>query len=56
VDARGTGLRDQEAQLAVREWQLVERQMQELVVTQKGLEELRASKASDRQCVSSFLG
>jgi hypothetical protein len=43
VEARDTGLRDQEAQLAARERQLVERQMQELVVTQKGLEDLRAS-------------
>jgi hypothetical protein len=35
VDARETGLRDQEARLAA--W---ERQMQELVVAQKGLEDL----------------
>jgi hypothetical protein len=54
--ARDTGLRDQEAQLAARERQLVERQMQELVVTQKGLKDLRASRAGDRQRVWSFLG
>jgi hypothetical protein len=42
VDARDTGLRDQEARLAAREWQLVEWQKQELVVAQKGLEDLRA--------------
>jgi hypothetical protein len=30
-----------------RERQLVERQMQELVITQKGLEDLRASQAGD---------
>jgi hypothetical protein len=40
VDARDTGLRDQEAQLAARDRQLLERQMQELVVIQKGLEDL----------------
>jgi hypothetical protein len=49
-------LRDQEAQLVAREWQLVERQMQELVITQKSLEDLRASRAGDRQRVWSFLG
>jgi hypothetical protein len=43
VDVRDTGLRDQEAQLAAWERQLVERRMQELVVTQKGLKDLRAS-------------
>jgi hypothetical protein len=37
ADARDTGLRDQEAQLVARERQLVEWQMQELVVAQKGL-------------------
>jgi uncharacterized protein (DUF3084 family) len=51
VDARDTGLRDQEAQLVARE-----RQMQELVVVQKGLEDLRASRAGDGQRVWSFLG
>jgi hypothetical protein len=40
VDRRETGLRDQEARLAAREWQQVEHQMQELAVTQKGLEDL----------------
>ena len=40
ADARDTGLRDQEAQLVARERQLVERQMQELAVTRKGLEGL----------------
>jgi hypothetical protein len=40
ADAREAGLRDQEARLAARERQLVERQMQELVVTRKGLEDL----------------
>jgi hypothetical protein len=34
-----------------RERQLVERQMQELVVAQKGLEDLRASRAGDGQRV-----
>jgi hypothetical protein len=34
----------------------VQRQMQELVVPQKGLEDLRASRAGDGQCVWSFLG
>jgi hypothetical protein len=43
VDARDTGLRDQEARLAARERQLAERQMQELVVTQKSLKDLWAS-------------
>jgi hypothetical protein len=43
VDVRDTGLRDQEAQLVAWERQLVERRMQELVVTQKGLKDLRAS-------------
>jgi hypothetical protein len=33
-----------------------ERQMQELVVVQKGLEDLRASRADDRQRVWRFLG
>jgi uncharacterized protein (DUF3084 family) len=56
ADARDTGLRDQEAQLVARERQLVERQMQELVVAQKGLEDLRASRAGDGQRVWSFLG
>jgi hypothetical protein len=49
-------LRDQEAQLAAQEWRLVERQMQELVIAQKGLEDLRASRAGDRHRVQSFLG
>jgi uncharacterized protein (DUF3084 family) len=56
VDARDTGLWDQEARLAARERQLVERQMQELAVTQKGLEDLQASRAGNKQCVWSFLG
>jgi hypothetical protein len=43
ADAWDTGLRDQEA----RGWQLAKRQMQELVVAQKGLEDLRASRAHD---------
>jgi hypothetical protein len=43
ADARDTGLRDQEARLAALERQLAERQLQELVVAQKGLEDLRAS-------------
>jgi hypothetical protein len=49
-------LRDQEARLAVREQQLAERQMQELVVAHKGLEGLQASRASNGQHVWSFLG
>jgi hypothetical protein len=43
ADAWDTGLRDQEARLAALERQLAERQLQELVVAQKGLEDLRAS-------------
>jgi hypothetical protein len=43
ANAREIRLRDQEARLAAQEQQLTERQMQELVVTQKGLEDLRAS-------------
>jgi hypothetical protein len=43
ADARETGLRDQEARLVAQEWQLAERQMQKLVVTQKGLKDLWAS-------------
>jgi hypothetical protein len=39
-----------------RERQLVERQMQELVIAQKGLEDLWASRAGDGQRVWSFLG
>jgi hypothetical protein len=56
ADRRETGLRDQEARLAARERQLAERQMQELAVTQKGLEDLQASRAGDGQRVWSFLG
>jgi hypothetical protein len=51
ADAREAGLRDQEARLAARE-----RQMQELVVARKGLEDLQASRAGDAQRVWSFLG
>jgi hypothetical protein len=51
VDARDTRLRDQEIRLAARE-----RQIQELVVAQKGLEDLWASRAGDGQHVWSFLG
>jgi hypothetical protein len=32
------------------EWQPVERQMQELAITQKGLEDLQASRAGEAQC------
>jgi hypothetical protein len=39
-----------------RERQLVERQMQELIITQKGLEDLRASQAGDGHHVWRFLG
>jgi hypothetical protein len=56
ADAREAGLRDQEARLAARERQLAERQMQELAVTQKGLDDLQASRAGDAQRVWSFLG
>jgi uncharacterized protein (DUF3084 family) len=56
ADAREAGLRDQEARLAARERQLAERQMQELAVTQKGLEDLQTSRAGDAQRVWSFLG
>jgi hypothetical protein len=40
ADAREAGLRDHEARLAARERQLTERQMQELAVARKGLEDL----------------
>jgi hypothetical protein len=56
ADSWETGLRDQEARLVTREWQLAERQMPEPVVTQKGLEDLQASRAGDGQLVWSFLG
>jgi hypothetical protein len=56
ADSREAGLRDQEARLATRERQLAERQMQELAVTQKGLEDLQASRAREAQRVWSFLG
>jgi DNA repair exonuclease SbcCD ATPase subunit len=51
ADAREAGLKDQEARLAARE-----RQMQELAVARKGLEDLQASHAGDAQRVWSFLG
>jgi hypothetical protein len=51
VNAQDTGLRDQEAWLVARERQLEEWQMQELVIIQKGLEDLQASRAGDEQCV-----
>jgi hypothetical protein len=51
ADARNTRLRDQAAWLVAQE-----RQMQELVVTQKGLEDHRASWAGDGQRLWSFLG
>jgi hypothetical protein len=47
ADAREAGLRDQEARLAGQERQLAERQMQELAVAWKGLEDLQASRAGD---------
>jgi hypothetical protein len=56
IDSRETSLRDQEARLAARERQLAERQIQELAVTQKGLEDLQPSRARDGQHVWSFLG
>jgi hypothetical protein len=56
ADVWEAGLRDQEARLAARERQLAERQMQELAVTQKGLEDLQTSRAGDAQRVWSFLG
>jgi hypothetical protein len=56
ADAREAGLRDQEARLAARERQLAERQMLELAITRKGLEDLHASRAGDAQRVWSFLG
>jgi hypothetical protein len=56
ADSREAGLRDQEAKLAARERQLAERQMQELAVAQKGLEDLQASLAGEVQRVWSFLG
>jgi hypothetical protein len=43
VDSWETGLRDQEAKLTAREWQLAEWQMQQLAIAQKGLEDLQAS-------------
>jgi hypothetical protein len=56
ADAREAGLRDQEARLAARERQLAERQMQELAIARKGLEDLQAARAGDAQRVWSFLG
>jgi hypothetical protein len=56
ADAQEAGLRDQEARLAARERQLAERQMQELAVARKGLEDLQVSRAGDAQRVWSFLG
>jgi hypothetical protein len=40
----------------VRERQLMEWRMQELAVTQKGLEDLQPSGVHEAQCVWSFLG
>jgi hypothetical protein len=51
ADARDTGLRDQEARLVAQEQQLAEQQMQELVVAQKGLKDLWAPRAGDKQRV-----
>jgi hypothetical protein len=51
ADTREAGLRDQEARLVARERQLAERQMQELAITRKGLEDLQASRAGDAQRV-----
>jgi hypothetical protein len=51
ADAREAGLRDQEARLAVRE-----RQMQELAIARKELEDLQAARAGEAQRVWSFLG
>jgi hypothetical protein len=51
ADAQEAGLRDQEARLVARERQLAERQMQELAITRKGLEDLQASRAGDAQRV-----
>jgi hypothetical protein len=56
ADAQEAGLRDQEARLVARERQLAERQMQELAVARKGLEDLQAARAGDAQRVWSFLG
>jgi hypothetical protein len=56
AETREAGLRDQEARLAAQERQLAERQMQELAVARKGLEDLQASCAGDAQHVWSFLG
>jgi hypothetical protein len=47
AETRDAGLRDQEARLLARELQLVERQMQELAVARKGLEDLQASHAGE---------
>jgi hypothetical protein len=56
AETQEVGLRDQDARLAARERQLAERQMQELAVAQKGLEDLQASHAGEAQRVRSFLG
>jgi hypothetical protein len=56
TNSRETGLRDQEARLAAWERQLAERQMQELAIAQKGLEDLQASRSEEAQCIWSFLG
>jgi hypothetical protein len=47
AEAREAGLRDQEARLAAWERQLAERQMQELAVARKGLEDLQASHGGE---------
>jgi hypothetical protein len=51
ANSREIGLRDQEARLAALERQLAERQMQELAIAQKRLENLQASRARDGQRV-----
>jgi hypothetical protein len=51
TDSREAGMRDQEVRLVARE-----RQMQELVIAHKGLEDLHASHTGEAQRVWSFLG
>jgi hypothetical protein len=51
ANSREIGLRDQEARLAALERQLAERQMRELAIAQKRLENFQASRAGDGQCV-----
>jgi hypothetical protein len=56
TDSWEASLRHLEARLAAWEWQLAERQMQELAVARKGMEDLQAPHAGEAQLVWRFLG